>query len=72
MASPSKDTLIALLREQIEAANNGNPSDLNEWKAQAGVVLRAAVGEGTRRRKIIRSEYESHKLPLQPAACEIN
>jgi predicted nucleotide-binding protein len=45
MTSPGKDRLIELLTAQIEAAADGNPPSVNEWKAQTGVVLRAAVGD---------------------------
>jgi predicted nucleotide-binding protein len=32
------------LLQQIEAAKDGNPDDFDTWKAEAGVVLRHAVG----------------------------
>jgi predicted nucleotide-binding protein len=36
---------LMLLDEQISDARSGEPKDFNAWKAKAGVVLRAAVGQ---------------------------
>src|SRR4051794_26121478 len=35
-----------LLRQAVELANDGNPSNFNEWLETARVALRVAVGEG--------------------------
>jgi predicted nucleotide-binding protein len=36
------------LDEQISAANNGEPDDLNSWKAKSEIILRYAVGDDDR------------------------
>lgn len=57
----SKDKLIQLLETQIAATNGAIPSDLTEWKAQSGVVLRAAVGDDSDLvRKFEKVRYDYH------------
>ncbi|MEE6138778.1 SIR2 family protein [Mycobacterium sp. 050128] len=43
----SKDRKIELLNQQIEAANDGRPDDLAEWRMRTETVLRYTVGEGS-------------------------
>ncbi|CDO89528.1 hypothetical protein AWC29_13425 [Mycobacterium triplex] len=43
----SKDRKIELLSQQIEAANDGQPDDLAEWRMRTEAVLRSTVGEGS-------------------------
>jgi hypothetical protein len=57
----SKDKLIQLLETQIAATNGAIPPDLTEWKAQSGVVLRAAVGDDSDLvRKFEKVRYDYH------------
>jgi hypothetical protein len=46
MTTPNNAKKVERLNVQITAANGGDPDDINTWKAQSGVVLRAAVGDG--------------------------
>lgn len=49
---------LALINERIAAANNGVPSNLDEWKAQTEVVLRAVLGaEALLYKKFTRVSY---------------
>lgn len=38
--------IVDLLNRQIEAANNGRPDNIKQWREQSRVALRMAFGEG--------------------------